>query len=375
MPGARNTRRASSAPGAKAVDLRARLEQWLLAIWYRGAKVPFYLVVLSKLYQGVSALNRSLYRSGLLRVAALPCPVVIVGNVCVGGGGKTPTVIALCQALQQHGIRVGILSRGYRRKDRSVRLVRDGDRACAVGDEPLLLHQSCGVPVAVGADRVAAARMLLAQHTVDLLISDDGLQHWRLPRALELVLLNGERRYGNGQLLPAGPLRERPDRYAGQHLGRDLRPAIARRLLSTGTAAAADAAFIPYRLSHGIRLRDGVQRPLSDWRGMEVHAVAGIADPGRYFDQLREAGLHVHAQPFPDHHHYTEQDLRDLPVDRPILCTDKDAVKLKPLLDTWNSAQTSNEAKAPAPEMWRIPLTAELPDAVLQDVLALLAKP
>ena len=253
-------------------------------------------------------------------------PVVVVGNVLVGGAGKTPTVIAIVSLLASRGWRPGIVSRGYGRGTDDVALVDAGASADRVGDEPLLLHRRTAVPVAVGADRIAAGHALLRAHPeVDVVVSDDGLQHLALERDVE-VLVFDERGAGNGRLLPAGPLRERPPRtlrphqlvvYNAEAATTPLPGHVARRELS---AISPLAAWWAGAASEAL--------PLAALRGREVVAVAGIARPGRFFAMLRAHGISIVEQPLADH-----ADFATLPWPigaTDVVVTEKDAVKLAP---------------------------------------------
>lgn len=291
-----------------------------------GGALSAALLPLSWLYRGLLALRALAFRLGLKHTQALPVPVIVVGNWIVGGAGKTPTTLALLALLKARGLRAGVVSRGYGREGDGVHLITPTSTARQAGDEPLLIHLRAQVPVAVGRDRVAAARALLAAHpTLHLLVSDDGLQHWRLPRAVS-VLVFDERGLGNGRLLPAGPLRQPP-----APLGED-------QLVVYNAAAASTAlpGFLAQR-----RLAGAV--PLAGWwagnaasmdtllalRGRAgLIACAGLARPQRFFDMLSDAGLVFDPLPLPDHADFAAL---PWPVDAAgVLLTEKDAVKLPP---------------------------------------------
>ncbi len=289
------------------------LQSWLNRVWYRRRPPP-WLVPASGLYAAVSALRRAAYRRGWLAVQRVGCPVLVVGNLSVGGTGKTPLVIWLADRLAAAGRRPGIMTRGYRGSAGAARLVGAEDSAALVGDEPVVLARRTGLPVAIGRARVEAARLLIGAGC-DVLVSDDGLQHYALSRDVEIVVIDGERRFGNGWLLPAGPLRESPRR-----LGR-----VDAIVLNGGVPSAGELAM---RLEPGmvIGLRGGAPVPLADFAGRTVHAVAGIANPQRFFRLLRAAGLEVIEHPFDDHADFRAADIRF--ADRnPVLMTEKDAVK------------------------------------------------
>ena len=284
--------------------------------WYRLSAVSILLYPLSLVFRLLVALRRLLFRLGVLPSARLPIPVVVVGNLTVGGTGKTPLVLALARALRQSGLRPGILSRGYGGRSASPRAVAAGDEAERVGDEPLLLAERSGCPVWVGADRVAAARTLCAAHPdCDLVLCDDGLQHYRLQRDFEIAVQD-ERGSGNGLLLPAGPLREPADRHVDAKVTNQREPgagAFAMRLVAAGMYRVGDASapVEPSELS-----------------GKKLHAVAGIGNPGRFFATLSGMGLVFSAHPFPDHHAFLAADLQFEDCDF-VLMTEKDAVKCR----------------------------------------------
>ncbi len=303
-----------------AAGARARLEALLARHWWRreASALARALAPLAALYGMLAA------RAAKRGPEPLPVPVVVVGNLVVGGAGKTPTVIALVQALAGAGWRPGIVSRGHGRAGDGVREVQPQDSAAAVGDEPLLLRRRTGRPVWVGRDRVAAARALLsACPEVDVVVSDDGLQHARLPRQVEVVVFD-ERGAGNGRLLPAGPLREpMPPAWPADRLllynaaapstavpgAMALRapgPVLSLRAWQAGDASAA--------------------QPITALRGRRLLAVAGIASPERFFAMLEAAGLTIERLPLPDHHPSASL---PWPAGTPeVVLTEKDAVKL-----------------------------------------------
>ena len=319
-------------------DFAAGLERWLHARWFGGVMPGRSLRAVAAIYGALMRVRRWAYRVGIIRQHRLGTPVIVVGNRTVGGAGKTPLVIALVLALRERGWRPGVISRGYGRSTRGLQRVSSASPPTAVGDEPLLVHLATGAPVAVDANRVAAAVSLI-DAGCDVLLADDGLQHLRLGRVLELEVQDG-RGLGNGLVMPAGPLREPlPAREA------DFRVVHGRAAIGTE---------VPLHLVLGAarRVFDGGEpesRPLSAFIGRPVHAVAGIGHPARFFRALRDAGLAVIEHPFPDHHGFTEADFLGL-RDAPVLMTGKDAVKCGPLRLV---------------DAWEVPVTAELPTAFL----------
>jgi len=284
--------------------------------WYRLSPVSVLLYPLSLVFGLAVAARRLMYRVGLLASARLGIPVIVVGNLTVGGTGKTPLILALVKALRERGLRPGVISRGYRGTNALSRGVVAGDEAGQVGDEPLLIAERSGCPVWIGADRVAAARALRAAHPAcDVILCDDGLQHYRMQRDFEIAVQD-ERGLGNGFLLPAGPLREPGARRVDatvQNGGAPASGAFAMRLAPAGFHRVGD---------------EKAQLALSDLSGKRLHAVAGIGNPDRFFTQLSRMGLAFTAHPFPDHHAFRVEDLGFADCDL-VLMTEKDAVKCR----------------------------------------------
>jgi len=312
-----------------------RLQAWLFERWYGGRPPGPLLRGLGCSWGGLMLLRRWLYRHGLLPRPTTPIPVLVVGNRSVGGAGKTPVVIALAQALTARGWRVGVVSRGYGRRSRDPLRVEAGMAAERCGDEPLLIHHETGLPVEVDADRVAAVARLAATGCT-LAIADDGLQHLRLARRIELEVEDG-RGLGNGRVLPAGPLREPLPAV----------PAFAR--IVHGRVPRAGEVPLQLALDEARALDGTVRRPLSTFVGQRLRALAGIGDPERFFTALRAHDLDIEPRPFPDHHAYRTADFADL-QDRPLLMTGKDAVKCR---------------QFGLRDAWAVPLRATLPDAFL----------
>jgi tetraacyldisaccharide 4'-kinase len=284
--------------------------------WYRLSVVSILLYPLSIVFGLAVTVRRMLFRAGVLPSTRVPIPVVVVGNLTVGGTGKTPLVLALGEALRAHGLRPGILSRGYGGSGAMPRAVSAGEDPGRSGDEPVLLAERSGCPVWVGADRVAAARALCTAHPdCSVLICDDGLQHYRLQRDFE-VAVEDERGAGNGLLLPAGPLRE----PAGRRVDARVR---------NGGGRAPGKFAMHLAVSGLYRVGDANARLApSQLSGKRLHAVAGIGNPERFFATLSGMGLTFSAHPFPDHHAFSPEDLRFADCDF-VLMTEKDAVKCR----------------------------------------------
>jgi tetraacyldisaccharide 4'-kinase len=295
----------------------------LLAIWYQGAPAPYTLRLLSVLFAAVAALRRRCYALGLLRSVQLPVPVVVVGNITVGGTGKTPVSAWLAGEFAQLGLRVGIVLRGYGGAGAAPALVTAVSDARQVGDEAVLLAQSSGALVAVGRERAAAATRLI-DAGAQLIIADDGLQHLRLRRDVELAVIDGERGFGNRRLLPAGPLREPVAALAR----------VAAVLQNGGIEPHWPGALRLQLAGHELQPVAGgaTSRPLGALRGQRVHAVAGIGNPARFFALLRAAGLEPIEHPFPDHHRFAAAEIR-FDDTLPVLMTGKDAVKCRAIAD------------------------------------------
>jgi len=289
-------------------------------LWARTGVLTLLLSPLALLFAVVSGLRRLAYRHGWLASVAVGVPVVIVGNITAGGSGKTPLVIWLVNHLRAQGHRPGVVSRGYGGTARGCVEVQPNSPPAEVGDEPLLIQLKTGAPVVVGRDRVAAARTLLARHPgVDVIVSDDGLQHYRLQRDIELAVIDAASGLGNGWPLPAGPLREPKSRFASVD-------AVIQVVRGPVTPGAIDRAWrADYTVGQAYRLRAPREKtaladlPSSDWL-----AATGIGRPQGFFDMLQAQGVRFTPCAFADHHAFQPQ---DLPADGAVLMTEKDAVK------------------------------------------------
>ena len=303
---------------ARFTDFRIMAMDRLVGAWYDRRPWLILLVPLSLLYGGLTWLHRWLYRMGVLARYRMSVPVIVVGNITVGGTGKTPLVMWLVDHLKATGYRPGVVARGHKGKaQRWPQPVQFDSDPGVVGDEAVLLAGRCACPVVVGPDRVDAARLLLERNECDLIVSDDGLQHQRLERDIEIVVIDGARRFGNGLWLPAGPLRESPRRLTGVDL-----------VVVNGTAQFGEYSMTLHPGPMISLERDISPRNLVDFNGESVHAVAGIGNPERFFACLRRAGLRLQEHVFPDHHAYRAIDL-DFGDDRPLVMTEKDAVKCR----------------------------------------------
>ncbi|PKO26087.1 MAG: tetraacyldisaccharide 4'-kinase [Betaproteobacteria bacterium HGW-Betaproteobacteria-8] len=327
--------------------MRSRLANWLEQQWVRIGCWHILLIPMSWLFWLLSTCRRKAYEFGVLKSYRSAVPLIVVGNISVGGTGKTPLVIWLVERLKQAGFSPGIISRGYGSKFDTPRTVGEGSRPGEFGDEPVLLARRAHCPVWVGVDRVAVQQALLrAQPQCNVIVSDDGLQHYRMQRDIELAVVDAERGFGNGQLMPAGPLREPLS-----------------RLSTVDAVVYNDAGKNEHGKPEGFSmslqgcmvrnlLEQGKTMQIADLQGRAVHAIAGIGNPQRFFQQLRSMGLSVEAHPFTDHHDFRPEDLA-FAGESMVLMTEKDAVKC---------------AGFARPNWWYLPVDAEV-DPVLADYI------
>jgi len=302
-----------------------------VGFWYQRGAIAWLLWPLSLFFLGAVTIRRLLYALRFLKSAHPGIPVIVVGNLTVGGTGKTPLVLWIAELLKKNGWSPAIVSRGYGVEVDAPRAATLASAAEEAGDEPVLLARRSGCPVWIGPDRVQVARALRAQHPeVNVLVLDDGLQHYRLRRDLEIAVLDA-RGFGNGFLLPAGPLREPRSRAVDA-------------LVSNGYPGEKDFSMsLQGETVH--RMTDARERaPLKSFAGQKVHAVAGIGDPSRFFVHLGRAGIQVVPHPFPDHHRFAPGEL-EFGDQAPLMLTEKDAVKLR---------------GAARPNWWVLPVTAQV---------------
>ncbi len=291
-----------------------RLHDWVVTTWYGGTGRGRWLLPLAWLFAGLSSLRRMLYERGLLTRYRSRRLVVIVGNLTAGGTGKTPFVIWLAGELARRGLKAGVALRGYKAAHGGARRLTDADSASDAGDEAMMIRRRLAVPVAVGPRRADAVRLL--EEDCDVIVCDDGLQHYALERDVEIVVVDGMRGFGNGLRLPAGPLREpvsrleEADAVIINGAGFDLPGAIRMRLEPVAVVA----------------FRDGSRQALSEYSGREVVAAAAIGNPERFFAMLRNHGLVIETRTLPDHARFTPA-LAGAGRGKPVLLTEKDAVK------------------------------------------------
>jgi len=331
-----STRGKVSVSTANTSTLQKRLE----AIWYEGAAGKHWLYPLEALYKALARLDRWVKTK---QSVEHPVPVIVVGNISVGGTGKTPLVVYLCELLKNAGYTPGIITRGYGGKntDWPVLVDKYSDPAMC-GDEPALMAQRTGVAVIAGPDRNQDIEQLLNNHKVDVVISDDGLQHYRLQRDIEIVVIDGARGLGNERCLPAGPLREPASRLDSCDF-------------VVFNEATPDAGYSMQLVAANVcHLNSDIQQPLSQWKNIKVHAISGIGNPSRFFQTLKAAGVDVVEHHFPDHYQFTKADIV-FADDLPVVMTEKDAVKCKQFASC---------------KHWYVPVSATLNDRFQQDILS-----
>jgi len=286
--------------------------------WYSKNILSIFLLPLSWLFRFVSCCRRIFYQAFVSKEGLENTCVIVIGNITVGGAGKTPFVSYLAQRCMQKGLSVGVIARGYGRENESelIEVLSEND-AQQVGDEALMLKYQLDCPIAVAANRMDAARFLNEKYHLDVIISDDGLQHYKLPRDYEIIIVDGEREFGNGWCLPAGPLRELVSRLDKADI-----------VISNGINTS-------YKYQYTVNYSDfvslensAVKKPYIEFEAQKIHAVAGIGNPKRFFAALEKLGLQVITHAFSDHHAYEQTDI-EFNDDLPIIMTEKDAVKCR----------------------------------------------
>lgn len=309
--------------------MRSALDKWINSVWYQRATPPWYLRAIEPFYSYFSS------RSNPGKNQSINIPIVVVGNISVGGTGKTPLVISLCQQLLAAGFKPAVISRGYGRRSKGLRVVTVNDDSSESGDEALLIKSQTGVPVLVDSDRLNAVKQFNAEE-VDIIFADDGLQNTRLPRDMEICVIDGQRLFGNEHLLPAGPLRQSINRLnTVDHIVVNANPEQLDAF--NGWLESQNEIQVPAITAMNL-LADNIQplnqaatqTDMEEWRGQAVHAVAAIGNPQRFFHSLEELGMVVRAHIFPDHHRYTGTDFNGI-NGLPIIMTAKDAIKCEAL--------------------------------------------
>ncbi len=328
--------------------LRQRLERVLTVLWYGKRRIAMVLMPFALLYRGIMKIRRVAYERQWLRTYRVGIPVIVVGNVTVGGTGKTPLVIWLTGYLKSLGYRPGVIARGYGGKARRwPQQVRADSDPRTVGDEAIVIARRTRCPVTVGPERRLSAAALVEHADCDIIISDDGLQHYALERDIEIAVIDGVRRFGNGYCLPAGPLRETADRARKVDI-----------VVTNGIAGRGEFSM-KYVATHAVSLLQPARAAgFGTFAAGSVHAVAGIGNPEHFFASLRANGLTIIPHPFPDHHVFSADDLAFGDA-LPVLMTEKDAVKCEPFA---------------AAHWWAVPITAELPELFATRLEILLAR-
>jgi tetraacyldisaccharide 4'-kinase len=336
------------------------MADWLQKQWKGYSIWHLFLLPLSIIFLLLSSARKQLFRFGVLKSHKLPVPVIVVGNISVGGTGKTPLVIWLANQLKQKGFKPGIVSRGYGGSANDVTEVFAHSMPNEVGDEPLLIAKHLDCPVFVGLNRVDACMALLEGHPdVNVIISDDGLQHYRLQRDIEIAVVDSQRGFGNALLLPAGPLREAKSRLNKVDA---IVITNANQQSSIKTEFLAPVFELRFAGDVFISLFDGISKYKAGFfNGKSLAAVAGIGNPKRFFEDLTKMGLVFEQKSFPDHHAYTPQDLLPF-AGKTILMTEKDAVKCEQFVK--GNAQY---------DIWMLPVSANIVDGLNKLVLQKLA--
>ncbi|MFO6424769.1 tetraacyldisaccharide 4'-kinase [Motilimonas sp. KMU-193] len=317
-----------------------------MSFWYSRTIVSYLLLPFTGLFALVTTMRRLAYRLGWLRSEHAGVPTIVVGNLSVGGNGKTPVVIWLCEILTAAGFKPGVISRGYGGKAQHYPLIVDQHTSGAqAGDEPVLIYHRCQCPVVVSPSRIDAARLLRQSYQVDVIISDDGLQHYALQRDIEIVVVDGERRFGNGWLMPSGPLRETRQRLESVDL-----------IINNGGQIQGDEVAMSLIAADPTPVTDAIAAFDKTKYGTHVNACAGIGHPPRFFKTLDELGFNVaKGVPFADHHAFDEAEIKALEQTLPLFMTEKDAVKCRDFALT---------------QSWYVPVTAAIDAAVADLIIA-----
>lgn len=319
-----------------------------MRVWYRRDWLRYLFKPLSLVYATVIRIRRQRYESGRYQVNKYSVPVIVVGNITVGGSGKTPLVIWLVDFLKKTGYKPAVVARGYKGKASSwPQQVRADSDPVVVGDEAVLMARRCHCPVAVGPDRGACVEAVLTHTDANLIIADDGLQHYALGRDIEIAVIDGKRRFGNGELLPAGPLREPLERLKEVDF-----------VIVNGNSKKGEYGM-SLHAKHACKLRDDdTCMDIEAFCQGETHAIAGIGNPDRFFNDLQEQGLEIIPHPHPDHYAYRQKDI-EFGDTRPVLMTEKDAVKCRRYADDRH---------------WYVPVEAELDKQFGPRLLSVLEK-
>ena len=331
------------------------MSKWLQRQWFCKSEWHILLLPLATIYLGLIAFRKLLYKLKFFKSYALPVPVIVVGNISIGGTGKTPVVIYLAQQLKLAGYRPGIISRGFGRHSTLIESVHSNSSPNEVGDEPLLIFRRTDCPVFVGRDRFSAGNELIKHHPeVDVIISDDGLQHYRLKRTLEVAVVDTKRQFGNGFLLPAGPLREPISKLTS------LDALILNGDDHVSALPVPDSKVFRMNLSGNtfVSLSSMQKTNAEYFKNKTLVALAGIGNPNRFFEHLKMMGLNFQSQAFPDHHLFCLNDFANF-EGKTILMTEKDAVKCKAFTHA---------------DIWMLPVDAMIDPVLMKKILNKLAR-
>jgi len=329
----------------------------LVAQWSHLSRWHLFLLPLSWLFRMCVKARQFLYQFGLIKSYALSVPVVVVGNISVGGTGKTPLVIYLVEQFQALGLKPGVISRGYGGTQSKSTIVDQDSDSAIVGDEPILIAKRTGCPVFVGKDRVATAKALMASYPAcDIVISDDGLQHYRLKRDLEISVIDGNVAFGNNALLPAGPLREPINRLNSVDLL--VVNGLWQGAFRLEDVTKTQAFNMELKADDFYHLEEANSyAKAADFFGKEITAIAGIGNPERFFEELEALGLMFKRKSFPDHYQYQAEDFKHIQSEI-VLMTEKDAVKCQALKND---------------RFWVLPVSARLDEQFIPTILEKLA--
>lgn len=323
------------------------IQQTVSEHWYKPQPWGWVLWPFSKIFAFIVKIRTYAYQKNWFKKYRAPAPVIIVGNITVGGTGKTPLVIYLAQLLREHGYNPGIVSRGYKGKIKSVVLVSPYSDPRIVSDEAVLLANRAQCPVIVAKKRAVGVSQIVRHNKVNIVLSDDGLQHYGLERDIEIAVIDGDRRFGNGYSLPMGPLREPESRLN----------TVSLLVVNNGEPQSEREHQMVLNCKDVYALTNPTNRlDISTFAGKTVHAIAGIGYPERFFKQLRDLGLNVIPHAFPDHYAFSSADI-SFPDQHPILMTEKDAVKCKHFATH---------------KHWVVALSVDLPQAFVDNLLQLI---
>jgi len=322
------------------------VERWANKFWYEDYYLASWLSPLAYLYIDIVRFRRFLYRQGILKSRRFPVPVIIVGNITVGGTGKTPLVIWLAQQLQQAGFKPGIVTRGYGGHSDHYPLIVDKNTPTQqAGDEAVLIATKTTCPIAAAPLRTDAVQLLLETKNCDIILADDGLQHYALQRDIEIVVIDGKRRFGNNFFLPCGPLREPQERIKEVDF-----------VIVNGGQSQDEEILMTLTASVAVNLVTNEQRKLTEFNAQNCHAIAAIGHPQRFFDLLATVGLKTENHPFADHHPFKKRHI-NFKDKLPVLMTEKDAIKCR---------EFASE------QHWAVPVHPQLPSSFFNQLLTLI---